>query len=240
MEELDLKELFKIFWNKKIEITLIVAIFIVIGVIYIIQFVHPVYSSSTTLLIASSNGREVSGDISSVTATEITVNSKLVSTYSELVRSSNILRTVIANLNMDIDEEKLKKNVKVSAVKDTEIIEITVTNEDANTSATIANEIAKVFIEKIQKEFYKIENIQVVDKAEPDYTPSNVNNKKDIAIFTGLGIIVSVVYVLILNMLDTTIKTVEDIENVYQIPVLVTIPVCDDNVQKSKKGGRRR
>ena len=240
MEELDLKELFKIFWNKKIEITLIVAIFIVIGVIYIIQFVHPVYSSSTTLLIASSNGREVSGDISSVTATEITVNSKLVSTYSELVRSSNILRTVIANLNMDIDEEKLKKNVKVSAVKDTEIIEITVTNEDANTSATIANEIAKVFIEKIQKEFFKIENIQVVDKAEPDYTPSNVNNKKDIAIFTGLGIIVSVVYVLILNMLDTTIKTVEDIENVYQIPVLVTIPVCDDNVQKSKKGGRRR
>ena len=41
MEELDLKELFNIFWHKKIEILLIVLIFGVIGVIYTMGFVYP-------------------------------------------------------------------------------------------------------------------------------------------------------------------------------------------------------
>lgn len=48
MEELDLKELFNIFWSKKVAIILIVLIFIVIGVIYTIGFTVPMYSSSTT------------------------------------------------------------------------------------------------------------------------------------------------------------------------------------------------
>ena len=44
MEELDLKELFMIFWNKKIQIVLIVAIFCVIGIIYTIGFLTPEYT----------------------------------------------------------------------------------------------------------------------------------------------------------------------------------------------------
>ena len=239
MEDLDLKEILKIFWSKKIQIILIVLIFIVIGVIYIVQFVTPVYSSSTSLLLVFANSKESAGDISSITATEITVNSKLVSTYRELVKSNRVVRQVISNLNIDIDEKVLKKNIKVNTVKDTELIEITVTNGDSELAATIANEIAEVFAKEI-KEMYKIENIQVVDKAEKDETPSNVNNKRDIAIFAGIGVAVSVVYVLISNMLDTTIKTIEDIENVYQIPVLVTIPICNENIQKSKRGGKKK
>ena len=47
MEELDLKELFEMFWNKKIKIILIVAIFAVIGVIYSIGFVVPEYTALT-------------------------------------------------------------------------------------------------------------------------------------------------------------------------------------------------
>ena len=52
MEEIDLKELFQIFWNKKVQIVLIVLIFMVIGVIYSVGFVTPMYSSSTTLVLA--------------------------------------------------------------------------------------------------------------------------------------------------------------------------------------------
>ena len=53
MEELDLKELFEIFWSKKVQIILIVLIFAVIGVIYTMGFVTPVYTSSTTLVLAT-------------------------------------------------------------------------------------------------------------------------------------------------------------------------------------------
>ncbi|MDO5557391.1 MAG: Wzz/FepE/Etk N-terminal domain-containing protein [Clostridia bacterium] len=51
MEELDLKELFSIFWRKKIIILIIVAIFIVIGTVYTYTIVEPKYESYTTLVL---------------------------------------------------------------------------------------------------------------------------------------------------------------------------------------------
>ena len=239
MKEIDLSELLKLYWNKRMEIILIITIFIVIGVIYTVGFVNPVYSSSTTLVLASSNIGEVSKlDVSTVTETEVIVNSKLVSTYSELVKSKNILRKVISNLNIDIDEEILRKNIKVKAVEGTEIIKITVTNEDARIAERVANEVAKVFIDMV-KEYYKIENLHIVDTAEADFEPSNINHKKDLALFAGVGIVVAAMYVFILNMFDTTIKTTEDIETIYQLPVLASIPMYEENLTKNKKGGKK-
>ena len=236
MEELDLKDLFNIFWHKKVHIILIVLIFIVLGVIYTVGFTTPMYTSSTTLLLAGSEsgGEETTN---SITTTDITLNSKLVSTYSVLVRSKDVLDQVINNLGMDISWESLKNNVKVSAVEDTEVIEISVTTKNAEDSAKIANEIAKVFTEKVA-EIYNINNVHVVDEAEVEYTPSNINHKKDVIIFAFIGLVVSVIYVLISNMLDTTIKTAEDIEKEFKVPVLASIPVYENAIQK-RKGGKR-
>ena len=237
MEELDLKELFGIFWKRKLQIILIILIFIVLGVIYTVAFATPMYSSSTSLVLASSNSNQKTNTI---TATDITVNSKLVSTYSELVKSKNVLSQVKENLNIDINEDSLRNNVTVSSVKDTELIKITVTTKEPNYSAKIANEIAKVFTEKV-KEFYNIDNVQVVDQAEVSNVPSNINHKKDVIIFAFIGVAVAVVYVLIANMLDTTIKTAEDIEKEFKLPVVASIPIYNPELQnvKVKKGGRR-
>ncbi len=237
MEELDLKELFGIFWKRKLQIILIILIFIVLGVIYTVAFTTPMYSSSTSLVLASSNSNQKTNTI---TATDITVNSKLVSTYSELVKSKNVLSQVKENLNIDVNEDSLRNNVTVSSVKDTELIKITVTTKEPNYSAKIANEIAKVFTEKV-KEFYNIDNVQVVDQAEVSNVPSNINHKKDVIIFAFIGVAVAVVYVLIANMLDTTIKTAEDIEKEFKLPVVASIPIYNPELQnvKVKKGGRR-
>ena len=235
MEEIDLKELLGLFWSKKTQIILIILIFMLLGVIYTIGFVTPKYSSSTTLVLASNNNQTTANTI---TATDITVNSKLVSTYSEIVKSKNIIRQVISNLGMKLDEDDLRKNVTVSSVKDTELIEITVTNENPSYSAKIANEIAKVFIAKV-KEIYNIENIQIVDEAEVETTPSNINHPKDVMIFTFIGVIVACGYVLIANMLDTTIKTAEEVERIFKMPVIATIPLYSFDPAKNK-GGKKR
>ena len=239
MEEIDLMELFKIFWSKKIQIAIIILVFMIIGLVYITKFVNPVYSASTSLLLASANDKNISGNIESSTEMEIRVNSKLVSTYRELIKSKRIIRPAIANLNIDINEDVLKKNIKVNVINDTELIEITVTNPDPKLASDIANEIASIFIKEMQEELYKIENVQVVDKAEPNYSPSNVNKKKTLLLFTGVGVIISIGYVIILNMFDTTIKTIEDVEKIYHKPVLATIPVCEENTKKAKKRGRK-
>ncbi len=238
MEELDLKELFNIFWNKKVHIILIVLIFIVLGVIYTVGFTTPMYTSSTTLVLAGSSSDN--GDTettNSITTTDVTLNSKLVSTYSVLVKSKDVLNQVITNLGMDMSWEKLSKNVSVSAVDDTEVIEISVTTENAVDSAKIANETAKVFTEKVS-EIYNINNVYVVDEAEVENAPSNINHQRDVIIFAFIGLVVAVIYVLIANMLDTTIKTAEDLEKEFKIPVLASIPVYENALQK-RKGGKR-
>ena len=241
MEELDLKELFNLFWHKKAQIILIILIFIVLGVIYTVGFTTPMYTSSTTLLLAGAEKQEgQTQTTNSITTTDITINSKLVTTYSELVKSKNVLGQVISNLGIDISEDTLRKNISVTAVKDTELIEIAVTTDKADYSVKIANETAKVFTEKVA-EFYNINNVHVVDKAEIEQNPSNINHQKDIVIFAFIGIVVAVVYVLIANMLDTTIKTAEEIEKYFKVPVLASIPLCDlEGAIDKRRGGRRK
>ena len=236
MEELDLKDLFTMFWTRKIQILVIVVVFTLVGLIYTLGFTMPVYSSSTTLILANQQGQsENSGAMS----TDVTLNTKLVSTYSELIKSKNILRQVKSNLGIDINENALKKNIKVSSVKDTSIIQITVLNESSTVAADVANEIANVFSDKV-KEIYKIDNVQIVDQAEPSNSPSNINHRRDCLIFALVGIVVAVLYVLISNMLDTTISSAEEVEKDYGLPVLAQIPTCSfESSSKKKKGGRR-
>lgn len=223
MEEMDLKELFNMFWSKKIQIILIILIFGIIGFIYTIEFITPMYDASTTLVLVSSADETVSTN-TMITATDVSLNSKLVATYSELIKSKNVLREVISNLNTDLEEDILKNYITVSAVEDTELIEITVRNEEPSNAAVIANEIAEVFTDKV-KEIYNINNVQIVDKAEISSEPANINHTKDIIMFASIGLVIAIIYVIVANMLDTTIKTAEDVETAYNIPVLVSIPM---------------
>lgn len=241
MEEIDLKELLLMFWKRKAEIILIIAIFIVIGFIYTSVFTKPMYTSSTTLVLAGINDEANEGE-TSITTTDLTLNSKLVSTYSHLVKRNKVVRQVISNLGIDISEETLRNNISVSSVSDTELIRITVTTDNPQYSADIANETAKVFTDEVA-EIYNINNVHVVDTAEESQTPSNINHKKDVVMFVAIGVVVAIAYVIIVNMLDTTVKTEEEIESLVKLPVLASIPmydVAESKRNRRKRGGKRR
>ena len=234
VEEIDLKEILLAFWNRKIQIILIILACILIGIVYEIKFITPEYTASTTLVLATSENATTTGN--TITTTDITLNSKLISTYSELIKSKNVLRTVIKNLNMDIQEEKLKNSITVTAVSNTELIKISVTNENADNAALIANEIANVFSAKVA-EIYNINNVHVADNAEVNKTPSNINHTKNFILFAGIGIVISVIYVVIKSLLDNTVKSPEDIEKQFKVPVLITIPKYNF---ESQKGGKKK
>ena len=240
MEEIDLKELFLMFWKRKAEIILIIAIFIVIGFIYTSVFTKPMYTSSTTLVLAGTND-EASENQTSITTTDLTLNSKLVSTYSQLVKSNKVVRQVISNLGIEeISEEELRNNISVSSVSDTELIKITVTTDNSKYSADIANETAKVFTSEVG-EIYNINNVHVVDEAEESETPSNINHKKDVVMFAAIGLVIAFAYVIVASMLDTTVKTEEEVESLVNLPVLASIPMyAPSEIKKSKRGGRRK
>lgn len=237
MEELDLRELFFIFWNKKIEIIIIAFIFAIMGGVYSFVFTTPKYKASTTLVLATLNdttiGKTQQTTTEAITQTDLTLNSNLVSTYSELIKSKSVLREVISNLGItDLNEEDLKNDVKVSSVSDTELIEISVSNENASYPSKIANEIAKVFTNKVG-EIYNINNVHIVDKAENTKKPYNINHKKDIVIFAFIGLVFAVAEILLRNMLDNTVKNEQDIEISTGLLVLAQIP------EVNKKGGKK-
>lgn len=222
MEEIDIKELISLFWNKKVEIIIITIIFLIIGSVYSFRMVTPKYKSSTTLVLAMVDNN--SEKANAITQTEITINSKLVSTYSELVKSNVILREVIDKVQIEgLTESSLRKSIKVSSIKDTEIIKIEVEDENSVTAARVSNEVASVFAIKVA-EIYNINNVFIVDKAEASTIPSNINHLKDIAIFMAIGIILGFAEVLLFKLLDNKIRTAKDIERETKLLVLASIP----------------
>lgn len=239
MEELDLKELINMFWTRKLQIVIIVAIFLIIGLVYSYLYVSPEYQATTTVILAQS-ATTTDGSQETITSNDLTLNQKLVSTYSTLIKSDNVLDEVIRNLNIDKTSSSLQSHITVSSVDDTDLIQISVTDANPELASRIANEVVNVFIEKVANGVYKINNAQVWDVAETPTAPYNINHTRDLIIFIFAGFVVSAIYVLIANMLDTTVKSKDDIEKKLGLTVLTTIPLCDFDMNINKrKGGKK-
>ena len=165
MEEINLEELFYYFRNKISWIIIAIILAIGIGNTFTILTRTPMYKSSTTMVLVNENK-----DSSTYNTTEQQLNKNLVGTYSEIIKSRMILETVISNLKLDYTSSELASNISVDAVDDTEIIKVSVSDANAKEATSIANEIAKVFMEKIQK-IYNLNNVSIIDKAEDSIAP---------------------------------------------------------------------
>jgi len=234
MEELDLKELISIFMKRKVLIIMVVIIFALVGAIYTLKFITPVYTSETRLvLVQAGTENNLQGDSTSITTSDVTLNSKLVDSYIEIATSPDkVLSKVIQNLNLDMTIEKLESIVEVSQKVDTNVIIITVKHTDPELSCNIANEIAKTFVGAVE-DIYKLSNLSVLDAAKVPQEPSNIHLAKNVLIFAFVGGIIVSGYILLINMLDTTVKSDVDIEKTVNLPVLASIVFTNDNVKKS-------
>lgn len=236
MEELDIKEFIEILLEKKWLIIITTIICMILGYTYNAYFTEPLYKSSTTLLLAkttnetTSTKNEINTD-QAITQTDITLNEKLVSTYSELAKSSGILSKVISNLNLKISEDEIKKSITISEVDNTEILKVTVANPNSKQAAIIANELATVFSERI-KDLYSIDNIKVVDSAVESKNAYNIEPKKYAIIGAGVGFIISVIFVLFMNLIRNTARTPKQVEKSAKISVLATISKDKSNTDE--------
>lgn len=229
MEELDLKKLVGIFWNKRLHIIVITLIAVIIGTIYSFYFVIPKYQSYTTLVLVKATEDEET-KTKTITSSDVGLAKSLIGTYSELVKCKLILRPTINNLQINESEETLMRKVTVTEINDTEMLKITVKDEDPVKAMKIANELTKVFAEKVSEMY--VDNVYILDEAEESITPYNINHRKDILIFFVIGLVLSAAYVVISNMFDTTIKDSDDIENNVELTTLVSIPFVNDEKQK--------
>jgi capsular polysaccharide biosynthesis protein len=219
MEEIEFEGLLNYFKNNILKFILITSLVCVLGCFYITFLQIPVYTSSTTLVLVGVN----SDTTTSITEDDISINSKLVDTYREIAKSRKVLEQVIKELNLGISYESLASSVEVSSVNGTEIIRISVTDEDAVEARKIANTLASVFSEEVQT-IYKVQNISVLDSANLPKYASNVNVKKQVILYICVGAILAFMIIFLTFYFDTTIKGTEQVEQKINLPILGTVP----------------
>lgn len=223
-EDIDIKRILEIIFSEKILIILILLLSITLGYVYSYYYKKPEYKSSVTILLVADENR-VDKEL---TQTDLSINSSLISTYSSIAKSTNVIQKTIENLGLNISASKLQKSIEATQIEKTQFLKITVKNENPEVAKNIANELAKVFTEQI-KEIYNLENISIVDEAEVENQPCNINHIKDIIIFTFAGMIVSAILVMLIYIFDDTIKDEKDIERNIKLKNIGTLPVDKEN-----------
>ena len=221
-EEISIRDLFLVIKNRYKVIVLITLIAVLVSALITFFILKPVYESYTTIMVGKPKQSIISQN-NTITYQEVQTNRLLVSTYGEIAKSRTVLDEVIKNLNLNTTPDLLKNKVNVSLVKDTEIIQIKVQDNDPQKAALLSNEIAKTFARQVVK-IMNIENVQIIDEAVPNYNPIKPRPFLNITLSFILGLMLGVFVVFILEYLDTSVKTPEDIEKYLGLPVLGIIP----------------
>ena len=232
-EELDLREIFEVFWEKKLAIIIAAVVGIIIGIIYTCFFVTPKYTSATTLVLTKSGGED-QVLTEAITQSDITLNQKLISTYGEIIKSKAVINKVITELNLDYKYSELIKAVDIKAIANTDVMKLSVTTKDPEISFQVADRISEVFGEEVER-IYGIKNIFVIDRAEKNEKPVNINIVKNMAIFCVIFIVLVAAAIFLVYFFDSSIRSKEDIEKLLDVPVIGVIPLVKEMEVKANE-----
>lgn len=236
---MEIKKYFDIIMKRLwLVITLPVVVGIIAGYLNFFVFV-PIYQADTTLLITGlTNGATAANNTdaaaNNMSFEDIIAGQTLISEYSAIISSKRVTTAVVKELNNpDITEEDLRRMTSIGSVNETRIIDISIVNPDPVEAAKIADIVAKVFSQEIV-DLYKIENVDVIDKAEVPKSPIAPEKKKNIALAGFVAVVFAVGIILLLEFLNTKIKTSEDVETHLGLNVLGSIPVDATNKGRIK------
>lgn len=216
MEEINLKELFDYFIDKIKYIIIATLVCCLIGGIYTKFLTVPMYKSSTTVILGSNQ------DGAGITQNDISINNNLVSTYAEIITSRRVLEQVQKELNESYTYKELASEISVSSINNTQIIKITVEDNNALNAKIIANLVAKVFTVEVP-ELYNLDNVHILDVAIEEDEPYNINVAKSSIIGGLLGLVISSGIFFVIYYFDRTAKSVEQVEEVLQMPILGSV-----------------
>ena len=194
-------------------------------------FIDEQYTATAKLIIVQEKD-----DSSQVTYSDLQISQKLTSTYSEILKSEAISDDVLRNItdmgyisNDDLenpvyyDTESYNNMVKVNSIKDTEVINISVETNDPKLSALMANEIVKVFNNKIYN-IMKIENVTVLNQAKVPLEKSGPSLMTNMALGAILGFVIDGIIIVVMIFNDRKVKTEEEVKAIFETPIIGLIP----------------
>ena len=195
------------------------------GCTYSLFIKTPMYDSSTKIILVNKDG--TTGNIG-YTINDVNFNQSLVTTYSSIVKGKSVIKEVIENLDLEYTVKDLTERVSVSPESDTEIIKITVKDEDPYLATDIANEIVEVFRKEITN-IFELQNVSQIEVAEVEEEPYNINIIKDLIIYILIGAVISCGSIFVVYYFDTTVKSADEIESKFDLPVFGAVPKVKKN-----------
>lgn len=238
-ESISLKELTTIIKKRLGMIIATSLLLAVISGVFTFFFVTKEYQVSTQFLV----NQQQTDQTNTINQSDIRTNIELINTYNVIIKSSRILEEVADELDLDLSASQLGSKISVANENQSQVVTVTVRDANPLRAEDIANTTVDVFQEEIL-ELMNVDNVSVLNRADAGMNPSPVspNLTLNIAIAFVLGAMLSVGVTFLLEYLDTSVKSEEDIENYLDLPVIGTVSHMSeaDIQQMSSKHHRAR
>lgn len=227
--EIDLMQIVKMLFSNLKYIIFVTVLFGVLGYFGSKILVTPIYEAGAKMIV---NTRK--DENQNVTNDQINSAKNLVNTYAVIVRSRDVLNQVISDLQLSDNYTQLSKCIRVSAVSDTQVMQITVQHYDRDTAIAIAAKLLEiapgVIVDKV--EAGSVKTVEEAYAGEQPVSSSAIHN----AILAAMaGFILVCAVIVIFSLTDNTYKTDMDIQRDLNIPVIGVIPAVDDHEKRRHK-----
>jgi capsular polysaccharide biosynthesis protein len=237
-ETISLKDIAHTLRKRIMLIAVIAALAVAVSGIISYFILTPVYQASTQILVNQKSNEQPVLD-----ANQIRTNVEMINTYSVIIKSPTILNRVVEDLNLQQSTDALTSKITVNAEQNAQVFNLTVQDEDPAQAVNLANAISETFSKEVPN-IMNVDNVKVLSPAVLKENPSPIKPKPllNIAIALVVGLMAGVGIAFLLEYLDNTIKTEEDIQNVLQLPVLGVIPkitVEDEKAPRKKAASKR-
>lgn len=231
--EIDLKQLFFVIMDRLWIILLSAIALGLAAFIYSRFMIDPVYESTSKVYILNRQ------DSATTTFADIQSSTQLTKDYQILIKSRPVTEQVISNLGLKYSATELSNMIEVNTPTDTRILEITVSNTDPYLAKNIVDEVTAVSAVRIS-EVMDIEKVNTAEDGNLPAMPVSPNIMKNTMIGILLGIVLSCGIILLVYILDDSIKSEDDIEKYLNISVLGTIPLDEEEEQRARDGKKAR
>ncbi|MDZ5711304.1 YveK family protein [Jeotgalibacillus haloalkalitolerans] len=240
-ETISLKELFTVLKKRFMLIVSFAVIAVLLAGLYSFLIVTPMYQSTTQLLV-----NQEQTEAANVQVSDIQANLQLINTYSGIIKSPAILEQVSTQLDNELTVAQLNSKITVANEQNSQLVNVTIEDEDPYKAAEIANLTAEVFQTEIV-ELMNVNNVNILSPAVVSDNQSPVSPQPflNMAIALVVGLMIGVGLSFLLEYLDNSVKTEEDIEKVLDLPLLGVINTMDNkdvpnqlHLQKKSVGSR--
>jgi len=225
--ELDLKDYIKII-RKRIWLILAFVLLCTLSTgIVSYFFMEPVYEASTKLIVNKSSEQQ---GLQQVDINSVNLNIRLIDTYKEVIKTPRIMDKVAKDYpQFNLNSDQLIKKVRVSSVNNTQVMTLIVQDNSYNKAADIVNAVSKVFQDQIPS-IMKVDNVSLLNEATylEKPTPVKPNPKLNIAISFVVSLMIAIGLAFLLEYLDDSIKTEDDIKQYLDLPTVAMIAKIKD------------